>query len=52
MVADGSKFLRTAPIKIADVSAIDHFVTDIDPDKRVRQVLETSKTTLHVAGEK
>ena len=52
LVADGSKFLRTAPIKIADLSAIDHFVTDIDPDKRVRHVLKTSKTILHIAGEK
>ena len=52
LVADSSKFLRTAPIKLADVAAIDHFVTDIGPDKRVRQVLKTSKTTLHIAGEK
>lgn len=52
LVADGSKFLRTAPIKIANLSAIDHFVTDIDPAKRVRQVLETSRTELHIAGEK
>jgi DeoR/GlpR family transcriptional regulator of sugar metabolism len=43
--------LRSAPIKIADLLAIDHFVTDNEPDKRVRQVLETSKTALHIAGE-
>jgi len=50
LVADNSKFSRTAPIKIADFNAIDQFVTDVVPDVKVQQELEKSDTELHVAG--
>jgi len=50
LVADNSKFSRTAPIKIADFNAIDQFVTDVVPDVKVRQELEKSDAELHVAG--
>ncbi len=38
LVADSTKFERTAPVRIAHLSQIDTFVTDKCPDESIRRI--------------
>jgi DeoR family transcriptional regulator, glycerol-3-phosphate regulon repressor len=51
LVADNLKFERTAPVKIADFSMIDVFVTDIKPPKEIMEICATHNVELIVANE-
>ncbi|XHC52613.1 DeoR/GlpR family DNA-binding transcription regulator [Algihabitans albus] len=46
LVADASKFERTAPVRIAPISAIDVFVTDRLPDPAMRDRLAEAEVVL------
>ena len=50
LVADATKFERTAPVRIADVSQIDHFVTDIKPSKRFLDACRAADVTVHTVA--
>ena len=49
LVADRSKFARTAPVRIADLAAIDTFVTDAEPPPAFRRAAEAAGTRIVVA---
>ena len=49
VVADASKFTRKAPVRIASLSEVDHFVTDRIPSERMTHVLADWGTQLHIA---
>jgi DeoR family glycerol-3-phosphate regulon repressor len=46
LVADRTKFDRTAPVRIGSVSQVDVFVTDICPSERVRALAAASDVTI------
>lgn len=50
LVADRSKYTRTAPIKIADLQSIDVFVTDEDPSNSVHNEMQKCGTKLYVSS--
>jgi DeoR family glycerol-3-phosphate regulon repressor len=50
LVADSLKFERTAPVKIADFSMIDVFVTDLEPPKEIVDICKAHDVELIVAG--
>ena len=49
LVSDRSKFERTAPMRICDISVIDHFVTDAAPPHRFRQACERHDVDVQIA---
>ncbi len=49
LVADNLKFERSAPVRIADLSMIDVFVTDIEPAKEIVDLCRNSGVELIVA---
>lgn len=49
LVADNSKFQIDAPVRIADISDIDHMVTDIQPPLSFRGAAKAGKTDIIVA---
>lgn len=49
-VADASKFERTAPVRICDVSELDYFVTDTDPPEAFAAAARRGQTQVLVAG--
>ena len=49
LVADQSKFLVTAPVRIADISDIDYMVTDASPPDSFSTAAERGKTDIIVA---
>lgn len=52
LVADATKFQRAAPIRIADISSIQHFVTDREPPRRFVEACAAGGVTIHtVAGQ-
>ena len=48
LVADGSKFERTAPVRIGHLSDLDHFVTDRSPPSPIRQFCEEAGVEVHL----
>lgn len=50
LVADATKFARTAPVKIGSLAEIDTFITDQPPPAALRRKLQEWDTTLRVAG--
>lgn len=49
LVADASKFARTAPVRICDIGEIDVFVTDRPPPAEFRSIAEKAETQIIVA---
>ena len=49
LVADGSKFTRSAPVRIAQMSELDGFFTDVEPPQTIRDICEASEVHLSVA---
>lgn len=50
LVADRSKFGRSAPVRIGSLSEIDTFFTDAPPPPRVRRLCEQWETEILIAG--
>ncbi|MBP5856567.1 DeoR/GlpR transcriptional regulator [Marivibrio halodurans] len=48
LVADRSKFERSAPVRICDLSRIDHVVTDAEPPARFRRACTRDGVSIHV----
>lgn len=48
LVADRSKFARKAPVKIASLSEVDHFVTDALPSERLAMACADWNTRVHL----
>lgn len=49
LVADASKFTRSAPVRIAHISDLDGFFTDAEPPEAIRNICEASEVKLSVA---
>ncbi|GJL80779.1 MAG: DeoR family transcriptional regulator [marine bacterium B5-7] len=49
LVSDSSKFERSAPIRIENISSVDHFVTDTKPPDPFINVCERHNVTVHIA---
>lgn len=49
LVADASKFTRSAPVRIAHMSDLDGFFTDFEPPASVREICESSEVHIAVA---
>jgi DeoR family glycerol-3-phosphate regulon repressor len=47
LVADATKFQRTAPVRIADIADVDHFVTDRRPPDSFRERCLEEKVVIH-----
>ena len=50
LVADASKYERTAPVKIGHISDLDYFVTDEQPPQRIRQICQDHDVRIILAG--
>ena len=50
LVADNLKFERSAPVRIADLSMIDVFITDMEPAKEIMDICRINGVDLIVAG--
>ena len=50
LVADGTKFQRSAPVRIGNVSQIDYFVTDVAPPAPFLDVCSRHDVQVEVAG--
>ena len=46
LVCDGSKFERTAPVRICDVSELDYVITDVSPPQGFVEAARKSKTKI------
>ena len=51
LVADGLKFERTAPVRIADFTMIDTLVTDCEPPREILEACTANGVELYVTGE-
>ena len=51
LVADHTKFERTAPVKIAHISSIHHLVTDENPPEAIRALCTQGGIALHLPPE-
>ncbi len=51
LVADNLKFERSAPVRIADLSMIDVFVTDMEPSKEIVGICRNSGVELIIADQ-
>lgn len=49
LVADHTKFARSAPVRIGDLADIDHFVTDKEPPEKVREICRTHGVSVEIA---
>lgn len=49
LVADGSKFSRSAPVRIAHISDLNGFFTDVEPPDRFRKVCNAEGVEIGVA---
>lgn len=47
LVADATKFQRSAPIRIASISSIQHFVTDREPPAAFGEACAAGRVTIH-----
>lgn len=50
LVADSSKFTRSAPVRIAHMSDLDRFFTDVEPPASIREICEVSEVEIAVAA--
>jgi DeoR family transcriptional regulator, glycerol-3-phosphate regulon repressor len=50
LAADGSKFHRTAPVRICDVSDLDYIVTDVSPPSEFVEVARRSDSEILIVG--
>lgn len=50
LVADATKFERSAPIRIADISSVQHFVTDREPPSAFVEVCATRNVSIHTVN--
>jgi len=50
LVCDGSKFERTAPVRICNIGDLDHFVTDEEPPASFRDAARAGQTEVIVTG--
>ena len=50
LVSDSLKFERTAPVRIADLSMIDVFVTEVEPPREIIDYCRTHDVELIIAG--
>ncbi len=50
LVADATKFERSAPIRIADISRIQHFVTDREPPAAFTEACATGNVSIHTVN--
>lgn len=50
LVADATKFERSAPIRIANISSVQHFVTDRDPPAAFAQACAAGNVEIHTVG--
>jgi DeoR family transcriptional regulator, glycerol-3-phosphate regulon repressor len=50
LVADSLKFERTAPVRIADFSMIDVFVTDVEPPREIVEICAMHEVELIISG--
>lgn len=49
LVADATKFERTAPVRICEIGEIDHFVTDAEPPENFRRQAEAGDAEIIIA---
>jgi len=49
LLADATKFERSAPVRIADLADLDVFVTDREPPEPIRAICETHGVRLEIA---
>jgi DeoR family transcriptional regulator, glycerol-3-phosphate regulon repressor len=49
LAADHSKFGRSAMVQLGNISQAHHLVTDADPGKHIRAILQEHKVQLHIA---
>jgi DeoR family glycerol-3-phosphate regulon repressor len=52
LVADATKFERGAPIRIADISSVQHFVTDREPPRAFQKACAAGNVVIHVVDDK
>ncbi len=52
LVADSTKLERSAPIRIADISQVDYFVTDKNPSQKFQKLCEKFGVALVIASDK
>ena len=50
LVADSTKFERTAPVRVGHVSQVNTFVTDVCPSDHIRQILRDEDVSLIETG--
>jgi len=50
LVADATKFQRRAPIRIASISSVQHFVTDCEPPAAFVDACAAGKVTIHTVN--
>ena len=51
LVADSTKYGRSAPVRIGHISDIDHFVTDAAPPARLQRICAANRVTIDIAKE-
>jgi DeoR family glycerol-3-phosphate regulon repressor len=51
LVADSTKYGRSAPVRIGHISEMHHFVTDAPPPPRLRRICEEHDVVVDIAGE-
>ncbi|MEO0915163.1 MAG: DeoR family transcriptional regulator, partial [Pseudomonadota bacterium] len=49
LVADASKFQRTAPVRVVSISDLDMFVTDSQPSDFIATLCRESATKIEIA---
>ena len=49
LVADASKFERTAPVRVAHISGIDSFITDKPPSEELQNLMQENNVNLVIA---
>jgi DeoR family glycerol-3-phosphate regulon repressor len=50
LVADATKLTRAAPVRIAGLADLDHWITDAEPGPRLRALAEASGTRITIAA--
>jgi len=50
LVADATKLTRAAPVRIAGLADLDHWITDLDPGPDLRALAEAAGTRITIAG--
>jgi DeoR family glycerol-3-phosphate regulon repressor len=50
LVADATKLTRAAPVRIAGLADLDHWITDAEPGPDLRALAEAGGTRITIAG--